>query len=59
LVDGQGQALLSDFGAASFLPHDDPTRQQALQALDLRALQVLAQELAQRCDDPDQVLAAI
>lgn len=46
LVDGQGQALLSDFGAASFLPDDDPHRAAALRALDLRALQVLAQELS-------------
>jgi hypothetical protein len=48
LVNRQGEALLSDFGAASFLPTDDPQRSAALRALDRRALQVLADELAQR-----------
>ncbi len=52
LVDGQGGALLSDFGAASFLPTDDPVRADALQALDHRALQVLVQELSQRSVAP-------
>lgn len=47
LVDGQGHALLSDFGAASLLPSDDPARAQALRALDHRALQILHEELAQ------------
>ena len=46
LVDGQGQALLSDFGAASFLPDDDPARSAALKALDRRALQILLDELS-------------
>jgi hypothetical protein len=47
LVNDQGRALLSDFGAASFLPTDDPQRAAALRALDHRALQVLVAELAQ------------
>lgn len=51
LVDGQGGALLSDFGAASFLPEDDPGRARALQALDERALQILLAELAAHADD--------
>ncbi len=46
LVDGQGGALLSDFGAASFLPGADTGRAAALRALDRRALQVLVDELA-------------
>lgn len=46
LVDGQGGALLSDFGAASFLPEDDTARADALRAIDRRALQVLRDELA-------------
>lgn len=46
LVDGEGGALLSDFGAASFLPLDDADRSQALKAIDRRALQVLQDELA-------------
>ena len=48
LVDGQGGALLSDFGAASWLPEADGNRAAALQALDKRALQVLLDELAAR-----------
>jgi hypothetical protein len=52
LVDDQAHALLGDFGAASFLPEDDAARRAALQRIDRRALGVLAEELAQRCDDP-------
>ena len=59
LVDGQGRALLSDFGAASFLPIGDRARALALQALDQRALQTLVGELSQRCDAPDAVQAAV
>lgn len=51
LVDGQGHALLGDFGAASFLPVDDPARRAALQRVDRRALAVLFDELAALCDD--------
>ncbi len=50
LVDGQGGALLSDFGAASFLPADDSGRVEALKALDRRALNILLDELSQRSD---------
>ena len=62
LVDGQGGALLSDFGAASFLPLDTSggaARADSLRALDSRALQVLVNELAQRCDAPDDVRATV
>jgi hypothetical protein len=52
LVDGQGGALLSDFGAASFLPTDDRVRAQALRTLDRRALAILVDELAQHSDAP-------
>ena len=48
LVDDDAHALLGDFGAASFLPEDDVARRQALQRIDLRALAVLEEELAQR-----------
>ncbi len=51
LVDGQGHALLGDFGAASFLPLDDAARRAALQRIDERALAVLMDELAALCDD--------
>ena len=57
LVDGQGQALLSDLGAASLLPDDDAPRTAALRALDRRALAILLEELAQRCDAPAELLA--
>jgi len=48
LVDGAGHALVSDFGAASFLPVDDGARAEALKAVDRRALQVLLDEVAAR-----------
>ena len=52
LVDDDGHALLGDFGAASFLPDDDSARADALKRIDRRALTVLVDELAQRCDPP-------
>lgn len=52
LVDGQGNALLSDLGAASMLPHNDRARTQALQALDQRALRILTQELTWHSGPP-------
>ncbi len=58
LVDGTGNALLSDFGAAAFLPvDDDPVRADALRSLDRRALKILVDEIARRCDRPADVLA--
>ncbi|MET0382631.1 MAG: leucine-rich repeat-containing protein kinase family protein [Burkholderiaceae bacterium] len=51
LVDERRHALLGDFGAASFLPADDAGRSAALKRIDRRALAVLVDELAQRCDD--------
>lgn len=59
LVDSHGQALLSDFGAASPLPLDDPTRTAALRRLDHRALQILWDELAQHSADPAATAATI
>ena len=52
LVDAAAHALLGDFGAASFLPDDDAARAAALMRIDRRALAVLVDELAQRCDAP-------
>ena len=51
LVDGAGQALLGDFGAASFLPVHDAARRAALQRIDRRALAVLLAELAAHSGD--------
>lgn len=56
LVDEDGSCLLSDLGAASFLPVDDARRAAALRGLDWRAYAVLVDELAARCDAP-QALA--
>ena len=57
LVDAAGHALLGDFGAASFLPVDDDARAEALRRIDRRAVSVLVNELAQRCDDPAALAA--
>jgi len=57
LVDDDGGSLLGDFGAASFLPIDDPVRSLALQRIDQRALGWLIDELAQRCDHPAALAA--
>ena len=57
LVDDDGGSLLGDFGAASFLPPDDPVRSDALQRIDRRALGWLIDELAQRCDNPAALVA--
>jgi serine/threonine protein kinase len=46
-----GQALLSDFGAASFLPGNDPDQSQALQRLEVRAWGLLLGELLDRSGD--------
>ena len=48
LVDGTGRALLSDFGAAAFVPEDDRERADALRAIDGRALGILHAEITQR-----------
>jgi hypothetical protein len=45
LHNGDGQALLGDFGAASFLPRQNPTQALALQQLEVRALGCLLEEL--------------
>jgi hypothetical protein len=52
LVDGQGGAMLSDFGAASFMPGEASGLTQALQVLDWRALQILREEITLRVDLP-------
>jgi serine/threonine protein kinase len=51
LVDADGGSLLGDFGAASFLPTDDPQRCEALMQIDRRALGCLVEELTQRCSE--------
>ncbi|WP_420130773.1 leucine-rich repeat-containing protein kinase family protein [Rhodoferax ferrireducens] len=45
----QGAALLTDFGAASFIAPDDPQQAHALQRLEVRAFACLLEELLARC----------
>ena len=52
LHNGQGHALLGDFGAASFLAPDDPAQAHALQRLEVRAWGCLLEELL-ACCPPD------
>jgi hypothetical protein len=50
-----GQALLSDFGAGTLLPQDQPDVRRALQALEVRAFGCLLQELLAHADGPGTV----
>ena len=54
LWNGQDRALLSDFGAASFLPEEAGLRA-GLERLEVRAFGLLVEELLQRADDPSDV----
>ena len=54
LHNGQGAALLGDFGAASFLVPKDQSEAQALQRLEVRAFACLLEELLARCNAPAQ-----
>ena len=45
LHGADGQALLGDFGAASFVPADDPLVARALQRIEVRAFSCLLEEL--------------
>ncbi len=56
LWNPQGDCLLGDFGAASFLPHN--TQQAtALQRIEVRAYACLLQELLERCDETHETAA--
>lgn len=50
LHDGHGDALLGDFGAASFYDPADTACGNALQRLEVRAFGCLLEELIERCD---------
>jgi len=50
LWDEQGDCLLGDFGAASFIPQQDVRMAEALQRIEVRAFACLLQELLDRCD---------
>jgi len=49
LYGGDGQALLGDFGAASFVPPNDPVVAKALQRIEVRAFSCLLEELLECC----------
>jgi len=48
---GQGQALLGDFGAASFFDPEDRPTAEALQRIEARAFGCLLEELIERCEE--------
>lgn len=50
LWDGGGDALIGDFGAASFFAHDHSAPSLALQRIEVRAYGCLLEELLQHCD---------
>jgi hypothetical protein len=50
LHTAEGDALLSDFGAAAFFDVNDALLAQGLEKLEVRAIGCLFQELAIRCD---------
>lgn len=52
LFTGDGQALLGDFGAASFFPPDDAPLALALQRIEARAFSCLLEELLACCPAP-------
>jgi hypothetical protein len=49
----EGEALLGDFGAASFYATENQPRAEALQRIEVRAFACLLEELLDRCDAPD------
>ena len=58
LWDEQGDALLGDFGAASFMPQDTASAS-ALQRIEVRAFGCLLEELLERCDAPQESLTVL
>jgi Protein kinase domain/Leucine Rich repeats (2 copies) len=57
--DGQGNVRLGDFGAATVLPPDQLALMRKMQALDVRALGYLLEELIDHCADGPQSLGAL
>jgi len=50
LHNEEGDSLLGDFGAATFLPQHDSTVALSLQRIEVRAFACLLEELLERCD---------
>jgi len=59
LHDGQGQALLGDFGAAWLVNSIAPSMARSIQQLEVRAFGCLLEELLERCDVEDTTHAAL
>ena len=59
LTTAEGNALLGDFGAASFFNSEDVATAQAMQRLEVRAFGCLLEELLMHCADADKAPAAI
>ncbi|MBU6122104.1 leucine-rich repeat-containing protein kinase family protein [Hymenobacter siberiensis] len=59
LNTAEGNALLGDFGAASFFNFEDIATAQALQRLEVRAFGCLLEELLTHCDEADKAPAAV
>lgn len=57
LYKPDGEVLLGDFGAASFLPQQSPNHALALQRMEVRAFACLLQELIDRCEFDISTLA--
>lgn len=57
--NGAGNALLGDFGAASFYALDNPRLARSLQRLEVRAFGCLLEELIERCDAPEPAQAVM
>lgn len=53
LRNEQGECLLGDFGAASFVPRQDACLAASLQRIEVRAFACLLEELLDRCIAPD------
>ncbi|MDX2242882.1 MAG: leucine-rich repeat-containing protein kinase family protein [Leptolyngbyaceae cyanobacterium bins.302] len=50
LIDDTGESLLSDFGAASFYPGDNPSLHRSLESLEVRAFGCLLEDLLEHLD---------
>lgn len=59
LWNDQGDCLLGDFGAASFLPQQDAKQATALQRIEVRAYACLLEELLDRCDSLPEAAATV
>jgi serine/threonine protein kinase len=59
LRNDQGDCLLGDFGAASFVPQQDANLATSLQRIEVRAFSCLLEELLERCNAPPEALPIV